>query len=100
VRLTEMPRKQGEVLLLRRGGARMWMEETIVTRINETRTDEALSTEPDLVTAPPLLHRDAHDGVATRKQQARPPGTSGTEDVGDDVRGPASLRTQKRVAAA
>jgi hypothetical protein len=50
----------------------MWMEETIGTRINETRTDEALGTAPDLVTAAcPYCIVMLTDGVASRKQQGR-----------------------------
>ncbi|MBR7830586.1 (Fe-S)-binding protein [Actinospica sp. MGRD01-02] len=72
VRLTEMPRNKERSFCCGAGGARMWMEETIGSRINETRTDEALGTEPDLVTAAcPYCIVMLTDGVATRKQQGR-----------------------------
>ncbi|HSA50437.1 MAG TPA: (Fe-S)-binding protein [Yinghuangia sp.] len=72
VRLTEMPRNRERSFCCGAGGARMWMEETIGTRINETRTDEALGTEPDLVTAAcPYCIVMLTDGVATRKQEGR-----------------------------
>ncbi|HEV2346902.1 MAG TPA: (Fe-S)-binding protein, partial [Actinocrinis sp.] len=72
VRLTEMPRNRERSFCCGAGGARMWMEETIGTRINETRTDEALSTEPDLVTAAcPYCIVMLTDGLATRKQQGK-----------------------------
>ena len=78
VRLTEMPRNRERSFCCGAGGARMWMEETIGTRINETRTDEALGTEPDLVTAAcPYCIVMLTDGVATRKQQGK---------AGQDVR--------------
>ncbi|HEY3867272.1 MAG TPA: (Fe-S)-binding protein [Actinocrinis sp.] len=78
VRLTEMPRNRERSFCCGAGGARMWMEEKIGTRINETRTDEALSTEPDLVTAAcPYCIVMLTDGVASRKQQGK---------AGDDVR--------------
>jgi Fe-S oxidoreductase len=72
VRLTEMPRNKERSFCCGAGGARMWMEETIGTRINETRTDEALGTAPDLVTAAcPYCIVMLTDGVATRKQEGK-----------------------------
>ncbi|MEU8133680.1 (Fe-S)-binding protein [Streptodolium elevatio] len=72
VRLTEMPRNRERSFCCGAGGARMWMEETIGTRINETRTDEALGTEPDLVTAAcPYCIVMLTDGVAVRKQEGK-----------------------------
>ncbi|GAA4957815.1 (Fe-S)-binding protein [Yinghuangia aomiensis] len=72
VRLTEMPRSKERSFCCGAGGARMWMEETIGTRINETRTDEALGTKPDLVTAAcPYCIVMLTDGVATRKQEGK-----------------------------
>jgi Fe-S oxidoreductase len=72
VRLTEMPRNRERSFCCGAGGARMWMEETIGTRINETRTDEALGTEPDLVTAAcPYCIVMLSDGLAGRKQQGK-----------------------------
>src|SRR5262249_52491854 len=70
VRLTEMPRNRKTSFCCGAGGARMWMEEQIGTRINETRTDEALSTGAELVTAAcPYCIVMLTDGVAVRKQQ-------------------------------
>jgi Fe-S oxidoreductase len=84
VRLTEMPRNRERSFCCGAGGARMWMEETIGTRINETRTDEALGTETELVTAAcPYCIVMLTDGVATRKQQGRAPEEVRVTDVSE-----------------
>jgi Fe-S oxidoreductase len=93
VRLTEMPRNREKSFCCGAGGARMWMEETIGGRINEARTDEALSTEPDLVTAAcPYCIVMLTDGVATRKQQGKAAEDVRVADVSEvllrSVRGP------------
>ncbi len=78
VRFTEMPRNQATSFCCGAGGARMWMEESIGTRINETRTDEALGTGAELVAAAcPYCIVMLTDGVSTRKQQGK---------AGEDVR--------------
>ena len=46
---TEMPRNSERSFCCGAGGARMWMEETIGTRINETRTTEAVATGADQI---------------------------------------------------
>ena len=47
------------------GGARMWMEETIGTRINVTRVDQALARDPSIIaTACPYCTIMMTDGVA------------------------------------
>jgi len=52
------------------GGARMWMEEKIGKRINVERTDEALSTDADLIsTACPFCIVMLSDAVTARKQE-------------------------------
>jgi Fe-S oxidoreductase len=47
--LKEMPRNSERSFCCGAGGARMWMEETIGTRINETRTAEAVATGADQI---------------------------------------------------
>jgi Fe-S oxidoreductase len=72
VRLTEMPRNRETSFCCGAGGARMWMEETIGTRINETRTDEAVATGAELITAAcPFCIVMLTDGAASRKQQGK-----------------------------
>ena len=72
LKLAEMPRNQERSFCCGAGGARMWMEETIGTRVNENRTDEALAQHPDLVTAAcPYCLVMLSDGVALRRQQGQ-----------------------------
>ena len=74
IRLTEMPRHRETSFCCGAGGARMWMEETIGTRINETRTDEAIGTGAELITAAcPYCIVMLTDGAANRKQQGKAP---------------------------
>jgi Fe-S oxidoreductase len=49
VTLTEMPRHGNRSFCCGAGGARMWMEEKLGTRINGNRMDEALATGADQV---------------------------------------------------
>jgi Fe-S oxidoreductase len=68
----EMPRNSEKSFCCGAGGARMWMEESIGTRINETRTDEALGTGAEVVTAAcPYCIVMLTDGVASRKAQGK-----------------------------
>ncbi|HKT01693.1 MAG TPA: (Fe-S)-binding protein [Rugosimonospora sp.] len=72
VRFNEMPRHRETSFCCGAGGARMWMEETIGTRINETRTDEAIGTGAELITAAcPYCIVMLTDGTAVRKQQGK-----------------------------
>jgi Fe-S oxidoreductase len=51
------------------GGARMWMEEDIGKRVNIERIDEALGTDPDLIsTACPFCMTMLEDAVAQKVQ--------------------------------
>jgi Fe-S oxidoreductase len=47
----EMPRNSERSFCCGAGGARMWMEENLGTRVNENRSAEALELEPDVVAA-------------------------------------------------
>ena len=49
VELTEMPRSGERSFCCGAGGARMWMEEKLGTRINVNRTEEALATGADRI---------------------------------------------------
>jgi Fe-S oxidoreductase len=46
-----MPRNSERSFCCGAGGARMWMEENLGTRVNENRSAEALDLEPDVVAA-------------------------------------------------
>jgi Fe-S oxidoreductase len=84
VRVAELPRSRERSFCCGAGGARMWMDETIGTRINEARTDEALATRPDLVTAAcPYCVVMLSDGVALRRQQGHPEAGVEVTDVAD-----------------
>jgi Fe-S oxidoreductase len=48
---TEMPRNSERSFCCGAGGARMWMEESIGSRVNENRSAEALDLKPDVVAA-------------------------------------------------
>ena len=80
----EMPRNKETSFCCGAGGARMWMEESIGTRINETRTDEALGTGAEVVSAAcPYCIVMLTDGVATRKQQGKADESVRVADVSD-----------------
>ena len=70
----EMPRNSERSFCCGAGGARMWMEETIGTRINETRTKEAVDTGADqIAVACPFCRVMLSDGLtsAQSKGEAR-----------------------------
>ncbi len=56
------------------GGARMWLEETIGTRINTARTDQALQTGADIVsTACPFCMIMLDDALKSRQSENKAP---------------------------
>ena len=75
VEVTEMPRTQETSFCCGAGGARMWMEESIGTRISTARADEAVATGADVVvTACPFCTVMLTDGVSA---------AGGTAEVAD-----------------
>lgn len=70
VRLVEMDRTADRSFCCGAGGAQMWMEERLGTRINQDRADEALSTGASrIAVACPFCSVMLHDGVTVRAQE-------------------------------
>jgi Fe-S oxidoreductase len=93
--VAEMPRNKEKSFCCGAGGARMWMDETIGQRINENRTDEALSLQPDIVTAAcPFCIVMLTDGVNVRQQQGQASESVEVLDISEllqrSLRGPAT----------
>jgi Fe-S oxidoreductase len=64
VQIVEMPRNGTKGMCCGAGGARMWMEESIGTKVNDERAVEALSTGASRVaTACPFCYIMLDDGV-------------------------------------
>ena len=67
VSVIEMPRNQERSFCCGAGGGRMWMEESIGTRINLNRVDEAIATgAEEVAVACPFCRVMVSDGVAAR----------------------------------
>jgi Fe-S oxidoreductase len=82
LRNTEMHRCKERGFCCGAGGARMWMEERIGKRINTERVDEALSTNPDVIsTACPYCLVMLGDSVTARKQAGEVPESLEVVDV-------------------
>jgi Fe-S oxidoreductase len=68
VEVTEMPRNQERSFCCGAGGGRMWMEETIGTRINLNRVDEAIATQvKEVAVACPFCRVMVSDGMTARE---------------------------------
>jgi Fe-S oxidoreductase len=86
VKLREMERSEEKSFCCGAGGAQMWMEESLGTRVNQNRADEALATGADrIAVACPFCSVMLHDGVTVRAQEA------GTETPAAEVVDVASL---------
>ncbi|MFI2753782.1 (Fe-S)-binding protein [Cellulomonas sp. P22] len=80
VELTEMPRNRERSFCCGAGGARMWMEESIGTRISTNRAAEAVATGADVIaTACPFCTVMLSEGVAA---QPAATGDASTPPVG------------------
>ncbi|MCW2849549.1 MAG: protein of unknown function cysteine-rich region domain protein [Marmoricola sp.] len=72
VDLKEMPRNSERSFCCGAGGARMWMEETIGTRINETRTMEAVETGADQIAVGcPFCRVMLSDGLTSAQSEGK-----------------------------
>ncbi len=70
--LTEMPRNSERSFCCGAGGARMWMEERLGTRINGNRTEEALETGATTVAVGcPFCRVMLSDGLAAAQHDGR-----------------------------
>jgi Fe-S oxidoreductase len=66
VQLAEMPRSGSRGFCCGAGGARMWMEEKLGSRVNVTRTEEAVGTGADkIAVACPFCNVMLSDGLTT-----------------------------------
>jgi Fe-S oxidoreductase len=71
VKLVEMDRAGDKSFCCGAGGAQMWMEERLGTRVNQNRADEALGTGADrIAVACPFCSVMLHDGVTVRAQES------------------------------
>jgi Fe-S oxidoreductase len=70
VSLKEMKQSGSKSFCCGAGGARMWMEETIGTRVNLARTDQAIETGAEkIAVACPFCNVMLSDGTTARKQE-------------------------------
>ncbi|MBA8793413.1 Fe-S oxidoreductase [Friedmanniella endophytica] len=86
--VTELPRNRQRSFCCGAGGARMWMEENLGTRINLNRTDEALETlrpagdgPAAIATGCPFCRVMLSDGVTARQADGGAPASVEVLDV-------------------
>ncbi|MBD3779976.1 MAG: (Fe-S)-binding protein [Micrococcales bacterium] len=97
VEAVEMPRTRERSFCCGAGGARMWMEESIGTRIGTARAAEAVATGADVIaTACPYCTVMLTDGVAATTA----PAASGPAATGSAATGPAASEASASVGAA
>jgi len=97
VELAEMPRSGSTSFCCGAGGARMWMEETIGTRIGTARAQEAVATGADAIaTACPYCTVMLSDGVAAVASSTPSTPSSGdpTPGTADPSGAPAGANTK------
>jgi Fe-S oxidoreductase len=69
---TEMPRNSEKSFCCGAGGARMWMEETIGSRINVNRTEEAIATGADQIAVGcPFCRVMLSDGLTLKQSEGQ-----------------------------
>jgi Fe-S oxidoreductase len=80
--LTEMPRSGSTSFCCGAGGARMWMEEKLGTRINTNRTEEAVATGAGAIAVGcPFCRVMLSDGLTSLQGEDRAPETTEVLDV-------------------
>ncbi len=96
VRLVEMDRTGDKSFCCGAGGAQMWMEERLGTRVNQNRADEALGTgATKIAVACPFCSVMLHDGVTERADGGQAPAAE-VVDVASLVLG--SIKSEKPVS--
>lgn len=76
----EMPRHGEKSFCCGAGGARMWMEEKLGTKVNVNRADEAIATGAGTIAvACPFCSVMLHDAVTARQQAGQAPGVEVTD---------------------
>ncbi|WP_442893230.1 (Fe-S)-binding protein [Aquipuribacter sp. SD81] len=81
-RLTEMPRSGSTSFCCGAGGARMWMEERLGTRINTNRTEEAVATGAGAIAVGcPFCRVMLSDGLTSLQGEQRAPEATEVLDV-------------------
>jgi Fe-S oxidoreductase len=83
VNLVEMERSGEKSFCCGAGGARMWMEETLGTRVNQNRADEAINTGAEkIAVACPFCSVMLNDGVTVRQQEGKAEGVEVVDIAG------------------